>query len=1155
MEATRTKQPKKNEGEDDTEAARSLTTITTREEEKTQNPRKNDGCPSPSSYHPMFAAAFAKKKEEEKEDARRVAEATIDLTKKNNNNNDEKDIQKNRGDDAREEEEGGGEAMMIVDLTQEEEEKTTTISKPSSSSPPPPPPPPPPPARPAPKKVHSFFQKRKPTTKSSDNAAAMNVPGVSRKTPYEEAVKNLPPIHVNCPVRRFDGAETETIALETAVAFAAERGRSLSKSPPFRWQYEIKSDDEKKEERKIEVEEEEEEPNDEYSRAILNRLESQFRAASKGTPWVEICKPTRASETLGSQNSQPADLCRNWLTNWKARIESKKNASKHTFRNARRQHKSNNQHSDSEDSDAKWEREMGMELSDDDYYEGRVGGEKNDGFGDGSGANIANGLIVFGDSGSGKTATIRAVASELGFSILEVNAGQNRTGRDILERFGESLQSKNLLNKRKKSSSGATETFAKSRKEAEETMVPSTGTIDANATTTSEEPKKKKKTSNGGTKAQKTLGNKTLLGFVNKKVTTNGAENVREKEKKENEEGKGGKEKKQQQNSTVTSSNNNNNNNNTVVVFEDIDCLFSNEDEEAKDVDRGLVPAIATLLEAAKRPIIVVCKSEEALDGDDGQLRQLTSLGTSTTRVGFEKPSVEELAKYLRLCCLAQAKASRFSPSEGEQSSSMTSKRALTTSRCLEIAKFRSGDIRGALNDCEVFSAAGPGGGRISASKDEKYSLAVADDETTNDFLFDNALPLLSDAYSNGILPVKAVAFTEKISKEYEANENALVAKYAETSDARFLEYSLKENEKREKAKAERRKKKLEALGLKESQVDPDISAWKDLEGEEEEKNKDNSPVEEKEEEEEEDEKRQRERLQNDQSVKCTPVKSGQGDGEAMEVEEDEDNNNDGDVQDVKEDGVVPYFSEQNLDIPPSPLTSAPEVAEASVESAEFWATHVQRMTEVSNLSTIQSNFDALMRPKPFGSNGVPLSLKPGVLARCVDYCDAFDSDTKETQFVDEDFLLTGGEPRKQFGDERKRVSSQCVDVGLQRFREKIVGTVLQEGFTDAAAIDFIKRAREEGDEKATSKNEKDILLRQREFATLLNPKLESSNSVSLASYVGFASKIAKARFKPTALDTPGKTRTRRAKLSMHLDKFVGVREQEQIASLSNFNR
>ena len=64
------------------------------------------------------------------------------------------------------------------------------------------------------------------------------------------------------------------------------------------------------------------------------------------------------------------------------------------------------------------------------------------------------------------------------------------------------------------------------------------------------------------------------------------------------------------------------------------------------------------------------------------------------------------------------------------------------------------------------------------------------------------------------------------------AKENAFVAKYAEKCDARFLEYSLKENEKREKAKAERRKKKLQALGLKESQVDPDITAWKDLEEE-----------------------------------------------------------------------------------------------------------------------------------------------------------------------------------------------------------------------------------------------------------------------------------------------------------------------------------
>jgi hypothetical protein len=177
--------------------------------------------------------------------------------------------------------------------------------------------------------------------------------------------------------------------------------------------------------------------------------------------------------------------------------------------------------------------------------------------------------------------------------------------------------------------------------------------------------------------------------------------------------------------------------------------------------------------------------------------------------------------------------------------------------------------------------------------------------------------------------------------------------------------------------------------------------------------------------------------------------------------------------------------------------------------------------------------------------------MKPGVIARYVDYCDTFDNDTKETQFVDQDFLLTGGEPRKQFGDERKRVSSQCIDVGLQRFKEIVVGTVLREGL---AGVNFTKHT-SAYEEKATINEKVNILLCQRECATLLNPKLESSNSVSLATYVGFASKIAKARFRPSALDTPGKTRTRRAKVSMHLDKFVGLREQERIASLSNFNR
>ena len=1050
-----------------------------KKEEKSPVRKKEEETGRPVNHHAGNAIAETK-------DAKRVAEATRFV------GGEKKDVQKKESVNA-------ADVVDLTTTTREEEEKKTKAGR----------------ALAQPPKVHSFFQKRIPSAENSDGKrnAKNVVPGASLKTPYEEAVKHLPPIHVNCPVRTSVVSDSEykidfNIAVASAAAEAAERQRTKSSSS-FQWRYEIKSDDEKSEENGKGVKEEEE-PNDEYSQAIINRLESQFRAATEGTPWVEVCKPTRASETLGSQNAQPADLCRNWLTNWKARIESNMNATKHAFRNARRQQK-NNQYSDSEDSDAKWEREMGMELSDNDDYEG----EMNDGFGDGSGANIANGLIVFGDSGSGKTATIRAVASELGFSILEVNAGQNRTGRDILERFGESLQSKNLLNKRKNSSfaEGLLVDTEEDKKKTGETAIPT------DDTKTSDKLKKKKKTTNGK-KAQKSAGNNTLLGFIRKKetgkgddVATNGVENG--EMKREEVHKKNDVEEKRQQNSI-------NDVNNTIVVFEDVDCLFSSEDEEAKDVDRGLVPAIATLLEAAKRPIVVVCKSEESLDGDYGQLRQLTSLGTSTTRVGFEKPSVEELAEYLRLCCLAKAKAASTS-------------RALPLSHCLRIAKLRKGDIRGALNDCEVLSV----GTNNRCAIEEEGS---ASDEETNDFLFDVALPLLNDTYSNGALPVGAFAFTDKISKEHEMNANNFMAKYTETCEARFLEYSLKKNEKREKAKAERRRKKLDALGLKESQVDPNITAWKDLE---EEENKDLIATE-KEEEEELHQEEQKQQI--NESVKCTPVKNEPPEGgDAMEIEDNENNYKEGEDVEAPSSQIL----QQNFDLSPSPLTSVLEVAEASAESAEFWETHVQRMNAVSNLSIIQTNFDALTRPKPYGANGRPLSMKPGIIARYVDYCDTFDNDTKETQFVDEDFLLTGGEPRKQFGDERKRVSSQCIDVGLQRFKESVVGTVLREGL---AGVNFTKHTSAH-EEKATRNEKVNILLCQRECATLLNPKLESSNSVSLATYVGFASKIAKARFRPSALDTPGKTRTRRAKVSMHLDKFVGLREQERIASLSNFNR
>ena len=55
-----------------------------------------------------------------------------------------------------------------------------------------------------------------------------------------------------------------------------------------------------------------------------------------------------------------------------------------------------------------------------------------------------NVALLAGSSGSGKTATIFALAAELGFKVLEVNASSNRTGKQILSMLSEATQSQQV---------------------------------------------------------------------------------------------------------------------------------------------------------------------------------------------------------------------------------------------------------------------------------------------------------------------------------------------------------------------------------------------------------------------------------------------------------------------------------------------------------------------------------------------------------------------------------------------------------------------------------------------------------------------------------------------------------------------------------------
>ncbi|KAL3875830.1 hypothetical protein ACJMK2_033742 [Sinanodonta woodiana] len=363
--------------------------------------------------------------------------------------------------------------------------------------------------------------------------------------------------------------------------------------------------------------------------------EDKDKLATVTLPWTEKYQPSKSFDILGNSNN--LKRLKSWLTEWKQRVDRETRKAKKLLLKQSKGKKTSEQTAEAEKDDL-WGDDSDFNLDSEDS--------------DGEDNSLCNTMLITGPHGIGKTASVYALAQELGFKVFEVNASSSRSGKKILSQLQEATQSHQVSHNKEMGtqaenaipvinvSSEPSSKVVATKHSVSTTKMPS---VFANffkkevhlAPTLQQSSKKTASAAQGSPQGRKRNRDKSNSEEVpqqkkSKKVNSSPTKAM----------GTAGKKKKEINMKTVLEpglgAKGLNLTSTSLILFDEVDVVF--------EEDKGFLAAIQTFMNSTKIPIIMITAQASFASQFEGRFEELT----------FKLPSPLSVASHLQVICLVE---------------------------------------------------------------------------------------------------------------------------------------------------------------------------------------------------------------------------------------------------------------------------------------------------------------------------------------------------------------------------------------------------------------------------------------------------------------------------------------------------------------------